>query len=65
MKPEVKNLLRFCALIIHNFCLQNLNPRVRFNEFDPRLKSAKNRFLLSAGLSLETLNSILSEINHI
>ena len=31
-----------------------------FNEFVPRLKSAKNRFQLSAGLSLETLNTILS-----
>ena len=30
-----------------------------------RLKSAKNRFQLSAGLNLETLNTILSETNHI
>ena len=28
-----------------------------FNEFEPRLKSAKNRFQLSAGLNLEKLNS--------
>ena len=35
-----------------------------FNEFEPRLKSAKNRFQLSAGLNLETLNTILSETNH-
>ena len=27
-----------------------------FNEFEPHLKSAKNRFKLSAGLNLETLN---------
>ena len=32
-----------------------------FNEFEPRLKSTKNRFQLSAGLNLETLNTILSE----
>ena len=36
-----------------------------FNEFEPRLKSAKNRFQLSAGLNLETLNTILSETNSI
>ena len=40
-------------------------PESEFNEFEPRLKSAKNRFQLSAGLNLETLNAILSEINHI
>ena len=31
-----------------------------FYEFEPRLKSAKNRFQLSAGLNLEILNTILS-----
>ena len=36
-----------------------------FNEFKPRLKSAKNRFQLSAGLNLEKFNTILSGINHI
>ena len=36
-----------------------------FNEFGPRLKYAKNRFQLSAGLNLETSNTILSETNHI
>ena len=36
-----------------------------FKEFEPRLKSAKNRFQLSTGLNLEKLNTILSEINHI
>ena len=36
-----------------------------FNEFEPRLKSAKNRFQLSAGLNLDILNSILSGTNHI
>ena len=35
-----------------------------FNELEPRLKSAKNRFPLSTGLNLETLNTILSETNH-
>ena len=36
-----------------------------FNEFEPRLKSAKYWFQLSAGLNLKTLNTILSETNHI
>ena len=40
-------------------------PVSEFNEFEPRLKSAKNRFQLSAGLNLETLNTILSETNDI
>ena len=35
-----------------------------FNEFEPRLKSAKNQFQLSAGL-IESLNTILSGTNHI
>ena len=36
-----------------------------FNEFEPRLKFAKNLFYLSADLNLETLNTILNETNHI
>ena len=36
-----------------------------FNEFEPRLKSAKNRFQFSAGLNLETFNTILSGTNYI
>ena len=31
-----------------------------FNEFQPRLKSAKNRFQLNAGLNIEKPNTILS-----
>ena len=41
------------------------NPVSEFNEFETSLKSAKNRFQLSAGLNLETLNTILSGTNHI
>ena len=40
-------------------------PESDFNEFEPRLKSAKNRFQLRADLNLETLNTILSGTNHI
>ena len=36
-----------------------------FNEFEPLLKSAKNRFKLSASLNLKTLNTILNGTNHI
>ena len=36
-----------------------------FNEFEPCLKSPKDRFQLSAGLNFETLNTILSGTNHI
>ena len=36
-----------------------------FNEFEPRLKSAKNQFQLSAGLNLETLNTNISGTNNI
>ena len=35
------------------------------NEFEQHLKSAKNKFQLSTGLNLETLNTILSETNNI
>ena len=38
-------------------------PVSEFNEFEPRLKSAKNRFQLSAVLTLEKLNTILSGTN--
>ena len=34
------------------------------SEFESRLKSAKNRFQLSAGLNLEKCNTFLSGINH-
>jgi len=37
----------------------------KFKEFEPRFKSAKTRFKLSAGLNLETFDTILSETNHI
>ena len=37
----------------------------KFNEFESRLKSPKNRFQLSAGFNLETLIKILSGTNQI
>ena len=37
---------------------------MKFKEFEPRFKSAKTRFKLSAGLNLETFDKILSGTNH-
>ena len=37
-----------------------MQPESELNEFEPRLKSRKNRFQLSAGLNIEALNKILS-----
>ena len=42
-----------------------VKPEMEFKEFEPRFKSAKIRFKLSAGLNLETFNTILSGSNHI
>ena len=39
-----------------------LKPESEFTEFEPCLKSAKNRFRLSTGLNLETLNTIFEPI---
>ena len=38
---------------------------MEFKEFEPRFKSAKTRFKLSAGLNIETFNTIISGANHI
>ena len=38
---------------------------MEFKEFEPRFKSAKTRFKLSAGINLETFDTILSGTNHI
>ena len=43
----------------------NITPEMEFKEFEPRFKSAKTRFKLSAGLNLETFDTILSGTNHI
>ena len=53
--------------LINQFQADNylIIPKSEFNDFEPRLKSAKTRFQLRAGLSLETLNTILSGTNQI
>jgi len=40
-------------------------PEMEFKEFEPWFKSAKTWFKFSAGLNLETFDTILSETNHI
>jgi len=44
---------------------QQKRPESELNEFELRFKSAKNRFQLSAGLNLETLNTILRAASQI
>ena len=40
-------------------------PESEFNQIEPRLKTTKKRYQLSAGLNLETLNTILSGTDRI
>ena len=47
-QTEITTLLYKTSLGTHS-C-----PEMEFNEFEPRFKSAKTRFKLSAGLNLET-----------
>ena len=42
-----------------------VSPEMEFKEFEPRFKFAKTRFKLSAGLNIETFDTILSRTNHI
>ena len=51
---------------VHKASFEYINFAVmEFKEFEPRFKSAKTRFKLSAGLNLETFDTILSGTNHI
>jgi len=40
------------------------DPEAEFKEFKSGLKSAKTRFKLSAGINLQTFDTILCETNH-
>jgi len=42
-----------------------INPVSEFNELKPPMKSPKNRFQLSSGLSIKNLNTILSGTNYV
>ena len=60
-------LVKYLTLIKHYVVILTLlytYSESEFNEFEPRLKSAKNRCQLSTGLNLETLITILSGNNH-
>ena len=75
LNKQQSSKLLFCQSI--NSCLISCNrkpgwdqlklrdPEAEFKEFEPRLKSAKIRFKLSAGLNLLTFDTILSGTNHI
>ena len=45
--------------------LVEMSPEIELKEFEPWFKSAKTRFKLSAGLNLETFDTILSGTNYI
>ena len=45
--------------------LKFIKSEMELKEFEPRFKSAKTRFKLSAGLNLETFDTILSGTNQI
>ena len=69
-KTVLKNKFKDCIAKnqkVIEFKLKKLicNPEMEFKEFEPRFKSAKPRFKFSAGLNLETFNTILSGTNHI
>ena len=55
-----------CDLVTPLFIIlcKSMRTVSELNEFEPRFKSAKNRFKF-AGLNLEILNTILSETYHI
>ena len=55
----------FEARLIFESRLKFCKPEMEFKEFEPRFKSAKPRFKFSAGLNLETFDTILSGTNHI
>ena len=55
----------FCIFSYSCFYLLTYSPEMEFKEFEPRFKSAKTRFKLSAGLNLETFDTIHSGNNQI
>ena len=56
---NINNILS-ASETLHQF----VKPEMEFKEFEPRFKSAKTRFKFSAGLNLETFDTILSETKH-
>ena len=58
--PLLKAFMSFISFISLNKLSE-----AEFKEFEPQFNSAKTRFKLSAGLNLETFDTILSGTNHI
>ena len=58
-------IYKFKGQLFHLELIKNIRTEMEFKEFEPRFKSAKTRFKLSAGLNLETFDTILSGTNHI
>jgi len=49
----------FATQYLRLLIFQTLSSEMEFKEFEPRFKSAKTRFKLSAGLYFETFDTIL------
>jgi len=66
---QVKKYKLFSIFYVRKKMISELNrfkinhSEMEFKEFEPRVKSAKTRFKFSAGLNLETFDTILT--NHI
>ena len=47
-----KIITQFCGFFLAEYNKKVTQPEMEFKEFEPRFKSAKTRFKLSAGLNL-------------
>ena len=63
----IQRALQLCIHFLYrvDFCSNWQKSEMEFKELELRFKSAKTRFKLSAGLNLETFDTILSGTNHI
>ena len=57
---QTVSILNVDCEYIKLFGIEFIWPEMEFKEFEPRFKSAKTRFKFSAGLHLETFDTILS-----
>ena len=68
-RPNVEKyiftILSLFIIFVHKEKMLFMCSEMEFKEFEPRFKSAKTWFKLSAGLNLETFHTILSGTNHI
>ena len=65
----IRSFVEFYTSFLDIECIKVISglikPEMEFKEFEPRFKSAKTRFKLSAGLNLKTFDTILCGTNHI